>query len=222
MIKQWAQYLKLHGVLLKDKYLSQDRNLFSQHAAQFYGLEGEILNHEKLYDFSGMTLDKRLRVYYQLIPKGFSGMLVDIGCAEAQLSDAFPNANYLGVDASQPNLKESASKRRKNQYVCGNAVELPLKNDSADILVCLNMLEHLFEPKDALEEFSRVVKGNGYCMVSVPNIIGELGSAGHVVFWKRRTWENLFRDYFTIEDYKKQDLIGHIFKEHVYKLKALK
>jgi SAM-dependent methyltransferase len=217
-ITECIRYLGLHATLLKDIYLSQDQELFKKHAAEFYKLEGEILNHEKLYALSGMPLEKRIKTYHQLVPKNFSGVLVDVGCAEAELSDAFHDAEYIGVDASQSNLKRASEKRPSKKFVCGNATGIPLKDNSADVLVSLNMLEHLFSPEEALIEFTRVLKGNGYCIVSVPNVIGEISSPGHVRFWGKDKWEDLFQKHFVIEEYRKQNLIGLVFKEHIYKL----
>ena len=49
----------------------------------------------------------------------------------------------------------------------GSAYELPYKDNSVDLVVCTEVLEHLEDPKKGLEEALRVAKR--YVIISVPN-----------------------------------------------------
>jgi SAM-dependent methyltransferase len=44
----------------------------------------------------------------------------------------------------------------------------PLKDESFDFIFCINVLEHLYHPKSALKEFSRVLKKGGTLFLSYP------------------------------------------------------
>jgi len=46
---------------------------------------------------------------------------------------------------------------------------LPFKGRSFDVVICKDILEHLLEPLAVLQEVQRVLKNDGYVMVSVPN-----------------------------------------------------
>jgi SAM-dependent methyltransferase len=48
---------------------------------------------------------------------------------------------------------------------------LPYDNGEFDALVCVEGLEHIENPANALREFSRVIKPGGLLVVSVPNIM---------------------------------------------------
>lgn len=45
----------------------------------------------------------------------------------------------------------------------------PFKDASFDVTVCLEVIEHLTNPRNVLSEMSRVLKPNGYLLISTPN-----------------------------------------------------
>ena len=49
--------------------------------------------------------------------------------------------------------------------------ELPFDDQSFDYLTCLEGLEHIENPQQAMREFARVLKPGGHLIVSVPNIL---------------------------------------------------
>jgi len=49
--------------------------------------------------------------------------------------------------------------------------ELPFGNQSFDYVTCLEGLEHIENPQQAMREFARVLKPGGHLFVSVPNIL---------------------------------------------------
>jgi SAM-dependent methyltransferase len=50
-----------------------------------------------------------------------------------------------------------------------DVTDLPLESDSFDAAVCFEVLEHLADPSAALDEIRRVLKPDGFMMVSSPN-----------------------------------------------------
>jgi SAM-dependent methyltransferase len=49
--------------------------------------------------------------------------------------------------------------------------KLPFDSDSFDIVVCIEGLEHIENPANAIREFSRLTRSGGELVVSVPNIM---------------------------------------------------
>lgn len=75
----------------------------------------------------------------------------DVFCA-----DLYPQIFKLeGVENRQANLDE----------------KLPYSDKSFDYIVCIEGLEHIENPANAIREFSRLLKENGTLVVSVPNIM---------------------------------------------------
>lgn len=57
-----------------------------------------------------------------------------------------------------------------------DAGRLPFDDGSFDVVVCIEVLEHLFAPLDAVREMARVLRPGGLLIVTVPN----------VAYWRRR------------------------------------
>lgn len=51
---------------------------------------------------------------------------------------------------------------------CNSITELPFENDSFDLILCLDVLEHLENDLAALEELKRVLRPGGLIILSVP------------------------------------------------------
>jgi SAM-dependent methyltransferase len=49
--------------------------------------------------------------------------------------------------------------------------ELPFSNHSFDFVTCLEGLEHIENPQQAIREFARVLRPGGTVIVSIPNIL---------------------------------------------------
>jgi SAM-dependent methyltransferase len=48
-----------------------------------------------------------------------------------------------------------------------------LSSESLDVVMCVSVLEHLWEPKHALSEMQRVLKPGGVCLLNVPSWRGK-------------------------------------------------
>jgi len=62
---------------------------------------------------------------------------------------------------------ESISNKKTN-FLSGSAYSLPFSDNTFDLVVCSEVLEHLHEYKDAIAEISRVMKPGGKFLASVP------------------------------------------------------
>ena len=85
--------------------------------------------------------------------------ILDVGCGTGELTRVLTSetaAEVVGVDADQ-RLLEVADKQVP--AVAGDALRLPIRDDSVDLVVCQALLINLPEPVAALTEFNRVSTG---------------------------------------------------------------
>ena len=81
--------------------------------------------------------------------------LIDAGF-DVRCCDLYPEIFRLdGIDIHKGNLD----------------AELPFGDQSFDYVTCLEGLEHIENPQQAMREFARVLKPGGHLIVSVPNIL---------------------------------------------------
>ncbi len=64
-------------------------------------------------------------------------------------------------------LVEDAPGTASTLYLSLGAEDIPLLNEIADVVVCCNTLDHIPDPKLALEEIRRIMKGTGVFYLNV-------------------------------------------------------
>ena len=58
--------------------------------------------------------------------------------------------------------------RKANPDVIASVEDLPFKDNNFDIILCLEVLEHVKVPEKAINEMRRVLKKNGKLIISIP------------------------------------------------------
>lgn len=93
-----------------------------------------------------------------------SGILLDIGCGEKPYS-----ALTKGLVTHHFGLDHSDSLHSKKQVdILGIAYRIGVADNSVDTILCTVTLEHLEQPQTAIQEMYRILKPNGYLIVSAP------------------------------------------------------
>jgi len=118
----------------------------------------EPLAHQAIHDTVVGILEKLPPGALLDVPAGqgaLAARLIDAGF-DVRCCDLYPEIFRLeGVDIQQGNLD----------------VALPFSDRSFDYVTCLEGLEHIENPQQAMREFARVLKPAGHLIVSVPNIL---------------------------------------------------
>ena len=112
---------------------------------------------------------------------------LDVGCGDGARYGARVRASGVeihGVDISEVAVA-SARERGIDARVASLADPLPHPTGDFDVVICLEVLEHLVNPAIVTREIARVLKPGGLALVSVPNS----------AFWTTRV-ELLFTGHF--------------------------
>lgn len=98
-----------------------------------------------------------------------TGKLLDVPAGEGALSLRLRN---LGFDVRCCDLYTEIFKLDGAEILRGNLDQkLPYDDGEFDVVVCVEGLEHIENPANAIREFSRLLKKGGTLIVSVPNIM---------------------------------------------------
>lgn len=124
-----------------------------------------------------VTLPKYLeRVYSANIES--SSVCLDLGCGDGLKSGPWVSENaasYLGADISSTAVAK-ARESGLSAEVIEDAASLPFDDNSFDVVICMEVMEHLFRPDKAAVEIVRVLRPGGKLLATVPNI----------AYWRRR------------------------------------
>jgi SAM-dependent methyltransferase len=121
---------------------------------------------------------------------------------------------YFGFDLNIEGLRIARNMLPHLQFdaVCGDICHLPFKLDRFDLILCLEVLEHIRCPERVLKEITR--QFNGHCILSVPNEplyrltrmvlfrlnIRDLGNhPEHLNNWSKNSFSRLIEKYFVID-----------------------
>jgi SAM-dependent methyltransferase len=95
--------------------------------------------------------------------------VLDLGCRDGALSRAYADGNNLvGVDADREALEEAQKLGIETHWADLDA-PLPFSDESFDVVVAGELLEHLRDPARLVGEARRVLRPGGTFVASVPN-----------------------------------------------------
>ena len=152
-----------------------------------------------------------------LLPAHF-GVIMDVGCGSGTtlkwIKDNFPTSRVIGVEID-PSALESARKLIKEVRALDieeDGAELVNFHGQIDVLLLLDVLEHLRDPWACLERLRKLLSPAGVVIASIPNVrnvkvtlpllfMGQwkYEEAGildrtHLRFFTRTSIEELFKD----------------------------
>lgn len=115
------------------------------------------------------TLDQFNRHFHGMLSP--DDVVLDVGCGDARAYQRrmLPMVRAIhGVDISEDAVAR-ARERGVEAIVHDLSAPLPYHDGTFTKVVCFEVLEHLFDPKFAVQEMTRVLRSGGMLMVSVPN-----------------------------------------------------
>jgi SAM-dependent methyltransferase len=97
--------------------------------------------------------------------------VLEIGCSSGYLlSDVqfIDNINYIGSDIVGAPLVRLASKYPKNPFIRCDILNSPFCENSVDIVVALNVLEHIDDDYGAVEQICKILNPGGILIIELP------------------------------------------------------
>jgi SAM-dependent methyltransferase len=100
---------------------------------------------------------------------GSGRRVLDLGCRDGALTQAYLEGNeVVGVDADREALAEAAKLGIETKWADLDQ-PLELEDESFDVVVAGELLEHLRDPQRLVSEIRRVLRPGGTFVASVPN-----------------------------------------------------
>jgi len=108
--------------------------------------------------------------------------LLDLGCGEGRHSiSAYisENVQVVGLDLSIEDMTTARTRLEdftgegNINFTCGSGLQLPFADNSFDKVICSEVLEHIPDYQQVLNEIDRVLKPDGLFSLSVPRYFPE-------------------------------------------------
>lgn len=158
------------------------------------------------------ALDRMLdRVDAQCPPR----TVVEVGAGEGRITERlrtrFPDAAVIGLDLLDETMADGWH-QLDTAMMFGDATALPFRTDGADLVVALEVFEHVPQPERMLAEVARVC--DAVLVASVPRepiwragnlargrYIGDLGNTpGHVNHWSSGAFRDFVGGAFDVDE----------------------
>jgi len=102
-----------------------------------------------------------------------SGRMLEVGCGDGYLLHRIQEKNNIfrlfALDISFTRLQHTKNNVPNLQLIQAEIDKLPICDDYFDIVICSEVLEHVFNYEESLLEIFRVTKKEGYVFITVPN-----------------------------------------------------
>jgi len=115
------------------------------------------------------TAENVHEVVLELLKAEKPGKILDVGAGEGALTKSLMQRGF-DVEPCDLNPEQFKIATKKCRKVDLNQ-PLPYSNESFDFVVCVEVIEHLYNPWFVISELRRVLKENGKLIISTPNIL---------------------------------------------------
>ena len=100
--------------------------------------------------------------------QSLSGVLLDVGCGTKPYQSLFDVDEYVGLDIDSENSRKRGI---ADDYYDGEV--FPFADQEFDAILCNQVLEHVFNPDQFLNEINRVMKPSAKMVLTVPFVWDE-------------------------------------------------
>jgi ubiquinone/menaquinone biosynthesis C-methylase UbiE len=125
----------------------------------------------KKYSSGNPIVQRLISRWLQIVRLAVSqprGIVVDVGIGEGLAMERVmpPGSHVVGVEFRRDKIRVAQQHIELLAGVVADAGMLPLRDATADVTTCIEVLEHLVTPEPAVEELARITARR--CVVSVP------------------------------------------------------
>jgi len=96
--------------------------------------------------------------------------IIDLGCGDGALISAvnkrFPNKKIIGVDISPRRINLLKERFPSQKFVCTDICNTNLKDESFNMVVSTQVIEHVEDDKKMIDEINRLLKSGGHLYVT--------------------------------------------------------
>lgn len=129
------------------------------------------LNHFLPRDFNPKIRDQWIEDIAKNIPK--DSKIIDVSAGNRPYKDLFSHCQYFSHEFDgNENILDSFRGEDENSKIVhdfyGDILNLPIENESFDYVLCTEVLEHVFNPIEAIKELSRICKTGGKIIITTP------------------------------------------------------
>lgn len=117
--------------------------------------------------------DKWVEEKLRKIPEG--KIILDAGAGEQPYKKLCSHLKYISQDFGEYDTSENKEALQMQEWnsrtvdILSDIINIPLEDESVDVILCTEVIEHIKNPVLAIKEFSRLLKPDGQLLLTAPN-----------------------------------------------------
>lgn len=139
---------------------------------------------------------RRARIIFENCELTGKEKVLEVGCGRGfylkNFKKIWPDLNLTGIDLNEKYLKVASGFISNSQVklLQADVTSLPFKDDTFDLVIASEILEHIENDEQAIAEIFRVLKPKGVVLITVPN-------KNYPFFWDPPNWllERIFKTH---------------------------
>jgi 2-polyprenyl-6-hydroxyphenyl methylase/3-demethylubiquinone-9 3-methyltransferase len=145
-----------------------DLGIYDREAARWWASQGPFATLRRFNP-------PRFRFFDRFVPSWAGLRVLDLGCGGGLSAEVLAGrgAQVIGIDRSLPSLhaahRHAGTRRMEIGYAGGDAGAIALADHSVDVVVCVDVLEHVSSVPRVLAECARVLKPGGWLLFDTIN-----------------------------------------------------
>jgi len=140
--------------------------------------------------------------------------ILDLGSGEGGTSAVLSENNeVISIDISKIRLQRYAGSGYKNAVICGDALFMPFKEKSFDIIILQDVIEHLNNLEIVINNLNKILSDGGIIYLSTPNkysfinfIADPHWGAPFISLFNRQQTKKYFLKYFRKSEENRKDI----------------
>jgi|GEM_PF-1239337 len=131
-----------------------------------------ILCHRHPNPFIRYVQNKRTGISAKLAEKTGALKILEVGCGDGFLLHELERkklGTIIGLDIVRKAISDASERTVRSILLNGDAINIPLKSNSFDLVVCVHVLEHMLTPQSIVSEIHRVLREEGKLVVGIPD-----------------------------------------------------
>lgn len=128
---------------------------------EHYRLDAEVADYFKPNALEAQSIRRRYQYFEKYLRPQQGGIILEVGSGGGEALNILKSSatHYLPLDLSLKNLKVIRDKAAGLVTpLVADGFDIPLKNESIDMLIISEVLEHLAQPEQVLKEIFRILK----------------------------------------------------------------
>jgi len=135
-------------------------------------------------------------------------MVLDVGCGDGAISEYLCKMGNYVTSVDLPYIAPLAHRRRVPLVVAGDAEQLAFASNSFDVVLASEVVEHLWNPHNFLDETHRVLRANGHLIISTPEGREGLRYDSHKYYFTVEGLKQMLGARFTVCEVKRLKPMG--------------